>query len=240
MFLLSISTHVVSRSLWQEARFVCDSALAEGLAYVLILHGAELLADESVLTEQDHGRASRFRHVIDCRNFTLGRTAVHQLVRPANATKPYAFLLGDHGKPFLSNCAAFNLSHSEDWVACTVGPNPLLGIDVETFGRLQDYRAVLSSVVHPAEQRCIEQAEPDQRWALFRRCWTRKEAVLKATGKGLSDDLRSIDVRLNEREPVLRCPAPLRLIDLAVNHELTTVSLALDASVPGAVVMIAS
>ncbi|WP_266168867.1 hypothetical protein [Dyella subtropica] len=62
--------------------------------------------------------------------------------------------------------------------------------------------------------------------------------MLKATGKGLSDDLCAIDVRLAESEPVLSYPASLRLVDLLVDDDRVTISLALDPSVPGVVVML--
>ncbi|MFC5743978.1 4'-phosphopantetheinyl transferase family protein [Dyella tabacisoli] len=224
-------------ALWQDARRACDKALAQGLAFVVILREAGALAEEHLLTDEDLQRARRFRRLADRYNFVLGRTMVHHLVRPQGAAVPYAFSLGRHGKPFLPDGPSFNVSHSDNWVACAIGRGELIGVDVETFEHLQDYRELLGTITHVAERQCIDQAPPDRQLALFQRCWTRKEAVLKATGMGLSDDLCSIDVRLTEDEPVLGYPASLRLVDLLLDDERPTISLALDTSVPGVVVM---
>jgi len=227
-------------ALWQTARELCDEALARGLAFVAILHEAHAVADEGLLADEDRQRAARFRHAADRDNFVLGRTMVHQLVRQVGISAPRAFSFAEHGKPFLPGCSAFNISHSGTWVACAVSRNALMGIDIETFGHLEDYRALLAVVTHPNERRSIDKVVADEQGAWFKRCWTRKEAALKAIGSGLSDDLCSIDVRLDESEPVLDYPASLRLVDLLVGDAYMTASLALDASVPGVMVMFAS
>ncbi|HSI50541.1 MAG TPA: 4'-phosphopantetheinyl transferase superfamily protein [Ideonella sp.] len=233
-----ISNLTVARTaLWQEARLICDDALGRGLAFAAILHEAGDLADEQLLADADRQRAMRYRQDRDRQNFVLGRTMVHHLVRPKGASVPCAFSFGVHGKPFLPGCAAFNLSHSAEWVACAVSPGTSIGIDVEAFLRLGDHRELLAATTHPAERRVIAEAEPDQRLALFKCCWTRKEAVLKATGKGLSDDLCSIDVGLAERQPLVGDAAGLRLVDLRADADRVTVCVALETSVSGIVVM---
>jgi phosphopantetheinyl transferase len=231
------TVNAARNALWQDGRRACDKALAQGFAFVVILREAGVFADEHLLTDEDRERAKRFRRAGDRYNFVLGRTVVHHLVRPADASAPCAFSLGRNGKPFLPGCPTYNLSHSGSWVACVISRSELVGIDVEAFEHLQDYRDLVTTITHPAEHRIIDQTSPDRRLALFKRCWTRKEAVLKATGKGLSDDLCSIDVRLAESEPVLSYPVSLRLVDLLVEDERVTISLALDTSIPGIVVM---
>jgi phosphopantetheinyl transferase len=228
---------VARTALWQDARLICNEALGRGLAFVVILHEAGDLADELVLADADRQRALRYRQAGDRENFVLGRTVVHHLVRPEGAPVPCAFSFGMHGKPFLPGCPAFNLSHSADWVACAVSPGGSIGIDIEAFLRLGDHRELLAATTHPAERRTIAEAAPDRQLALFKRCWTRKEAVLKATGTGLSDDLCSIDVGLAERQPLLGHPASLRLVDLLADDDRVTASVALESSVRGMVVM---
>lgn len=224
-------------AMWRDAREACDRALAQGLAFVLILHKADAFADGRLLGDADRQRAGRFRRDVDRCNFVLGRTMVHHLVRAEDAPAPCVLSRGHNGKPYLPGCAAFNLSHSGRWVACAVSRSEPVGIDVEVFDRLQDYRDLLSGITHPAERQYIAQALPESRFVLFKRCWTRKEAILKATGKGLSDDLCAIDVRLDESRPVLDHPLPLRLVDLLADDDQVTISLALDASIPGVAVM---
>jgi len=225
-------------ALWRKVRDACDDALTQGYAFAAILHDAEAFADERLLTDEDRQRAARFRQPGDRHNFMLGRTLVHHLVAPRGVSMPRAFSLGPHGKPFLPDAPAYNLSHSGHWVACAVSRREPIGIDVETFARLRDYRDIVPAIAHQSERRCIEQVPKDSGLALFKRCWTRKEAVLKATGKGLSDDLQTIDVHLDQNEPVLDHPAPLRLIHLPVDEAQATIALALSPSVPGVVAMV--
>lgn len=224
-------------ALWTEARAACDDALAQGYAFVAILHGAESFANERLLIEQDRQRAARFRQPGDRHNFVLGRTMVHQLVGARDDSTPRAFSVGAHGKPFLPGAPAYNLSHSGRWVACAVSQCEPIGIDVETFAHLRNYHDLIATITHQTERHFIEQAPSDSRLALFKRCWTRKEAVLKATGRGLSDDLQSIDVRLDRNEAVLDHPEPLRLMHLLVDEEQVTIALALSPSVSKVVAM---
>lgn len=224
-------------ALWQQARQACDEALAQGCSFVLVLGGAEAYADESVLREEDRQRAARFRQAGDRHNFVLGRTLVHHLLRAKSAPLPYRISRGPRGKPFLPDTAAYNLSHSGRWIACAASSREPIGVDVETFARLGDYRDLLPTIAHPVERSCIEQAPAGQGLTLFKRCWTRKEAVLKATGAGLSDALQGIDVRLDEEQPVLDDP-PLRLVDLPLGDESVTASLAQAAGTPAVIVML--
>jgi 4'-phosphopantetheinyl transferase len=201
------------------------------------MHGMEAFADERVMTEEDRQRAARYRQAGDRHNFVLGRNLVHHLVRARDASTPCRVSIGPHGKPFLPGAPAYNLSHSGRWVACVVSREASIGIDVETFARLKDYRSLLAMVTHPIERRCIEQATSGHGLALFKRCWTRKEAILKATGEGLNDNLQAIDVCLEQHEPVLDHPTPLRLMQLSPDHAEATIALALHPTISGVVAM---
>lgn len=223
-------------ALWEEARSICDGTLARGGVFVALLAGAEACGEVSLLGVADRLRADRFRMSADRSNFVLGRTMVHYLVRPRHATSGEASL-GPHGKPFLPGAAAYNLSHSGRWVICAISRREPIGVDIETFARLRDHRDLLATIAHPTERDCIEGAVAGQGIELFKRCWTRKEAVLKATGKGLHGELQAIDVRLRQTAPILQTPLPLRLIDLPVGPGEATATLALDPSIPCAVLM---
>jgi len=232
-----IIIEATSAALWRDARDACDNALAQGHAFVAILRGMEAFADERVLTEEDRQRAARYRQAADRHNFVLGRNLVHHLVRARGESTPCRFSIGPHGKPYLPGAPAYNLSHSGRWVACAVSHDNSIGIDVETFARLKNYRDLLTTIAHPTECRCIERATEEHGLALFKRCWTRKEAILKATGEGLNDNLHAIDVCLEQHEPVLDHPASLRLMQLETDHKEATIALALNPTVSGVVAM---
>jgi 4'-phosphopantetheinyl transferase len=104
----------------------------------------------------------------------------------------------DHGPPELTQPAtglAFSLSRSDDDWLVAVTADRLIGVDIEGAAAV-DFDRVAPMVMTPAELAALR-AEPDEqaRKAVFLRCWTRKEAVLKASGIGLMAPLREIDVQ---------------------------------------------
>lgn len=93
------------------------------------------------------------------------------------------------GKPVLADYPHihFNLSHCKEAVACVIGDEPV-GVDVERVGRYSESLAhyVLSS----EEVSKVEATDsPDRE---FIRLWTKKEALLKLTGEGIRDNLKSV------------------------------------------------
>lgn len=96
-----------------------------------------------------------------------------------------------YGKP---HCAAhpachFNLSHAGHFAVCALGALPC-GVDVERISGLDGVEAAL----HPDEVFWLHGFSPRERPFCFARLWTRKEAFLKATGRGLSLPPHSISV----------------------------------------------
>jgi 4'-phosphopantetheinyl transferase len=94
-----------------------------------------------------------------------------------------------HGKPSLgAGGPHVSVSHSGDYVGVAVCADAPVGVDVEHAGRRTDYQALIPHVLGPAEA----SAAVDE--AAFLRYWVRKEAVVKATGDGLSAGLREVTV----------------------------------------------
>lgn len=100
------------------------------------------------------------------------------------------------GKPFIKEGVAFNLSHSVNSVAVALiesADKNVVGVDVECFREIADLESMIEMVCHPDE---IEQLDMcDDRSKGFFTLWTAKEALLKACGSGLIDDLNHINCR---------------------------------------------
>jgi 4'-phosphopantetheinyl transferase len=88
-----------------------------------------------------------------------------------------------HGKPTLPGGPGFSFTHAGDLVGLAVHDGPV-GLDVERLRPLADLAAMAAHACSPAE------SIPDA--AAFFTLWTRKEALLKATGDGLSTPMSSI------------------------------------------------
>ncbi|SIQ64992.1 4'-phosphopantetheinyl transferase [Chryseobacterium sp. RU37D] len=87
----------------------------------------------------------------------------------------------------------FSTSHHENFsVVCATGKNQC-GIDSELIKPLDVN--IYKDFLHPNEQQFIHQQLNPQ--TAFYEIWTKKEAVLKASGLGISQDLQSIDAHEN-------------------------------------------
>jgi 4'-phosphopantetheinyl transferase len=105
-----------------------------------------------------------------------------------------------HGKPRVPGIE-LSLSHSGDAVLVAVTPHQPIGVDVEELAeRGEDIAGV---VLAGAERAVFDALPPDRRPAALIRYWTRKEAVLKATGDGLAVPLDRVVVSGPDEEPVV-------------------------------------
>jgi len=147
-----------------------------------------------LLDADERDRLARFRRPADRARYL----AAHALVRLvlADDGAAAARLSFDrscrcgvpHGKPVLPGGPGFSLSHAGDLVGVAVRPDGAVGLDVEQVRDVADLAALAAHVHSPAER--VRDAVPDR--AAFFRTWTRKEALLKATGDGLAAPMTAI------------------------------------------------
>jgi 4'-phosphopantetheinyl transferase len=85
-----------------------------------------------------------------------------------------------HGRPSLPGGPDYSVSHSGSWVLVAVAGAGRIGVDIEEVRPLADLQGLRRMVLSEAE----DPAGPvEPGW--FYRAWTRKEAVVKATGEGI-------------------------------------------------------
>ena len=122
----------------------------------------------------------------------------------------------EYGKPTLDDrdgSVAFSLSHTRGMVAIAISAGGAVGVDVEaTDRRISDEAAIVSAYFTPDEAAAFERApEGPARKSLFVHMWTRKEAVLKAAGRGLGLPLSEFSVAGDNdwtEIPFIRAEAP--------------------------------
>lgn len=96
------------------------------------------------------------------------------------------FSLGEHGKPVLLQHSGlhFNLSHSHDLAILAIARRPV-GIDIEYIDGTRDWQGIMQHFYAASEvQKILALPVATQQQAFFQ-VWTRKEAHMKVTGKGL-------------------------------------------------------
>lgn len=97
------------------------------------------------------------------------------------------------GKPALAGTPLhFSVSHSGAWTALAVSTAPV-GLDMERIAPLPEMEDLVELTLAPAERAALAACAPAERERFFYRCWTRKEALLKGMGCGLSVDPRLAD-----------------------------------------------
>lgn len=162
----------------------------------------------TLLHEDEAQRAARFHFAADQRRYIVGRGVLRLLLGKYLAIKPeqLRFTYNAYGKPELATTAHalplhFNLSHSGEIALYAIAAQRVLGIDIERIRPELDWRALATHVFSPYEQATLTQLAPPEQLPAFFRCWTRKEAFIKARGMGLSLALEQFDVTLRPDEP---------------------------------------
>ena len=114
-----------------------------------------------------------------------------------------------HGKPLIEGgVLEHSVAHSGDLVAVAVARTPV-GVDVEQLdGRPHplgggDPEALARLVLSTAERAALAAVPPADRARAFLVAWTRKEAVTKATGDGLSAAFSDVVVAVGGGPPRL-------------------------------------
>jgi 4'-phosphopantetheinyl transferase len=165
-----------------------------------------LVSDEvaatRLLSSDELARAERFRFAEHARTFRLCRALLRTVLARSTGT-PAAhlrFQYNEHGKPQLagppSDHVEFNLSHSGDVVLIAVARHRAVGIDVEGIRSIIDAEAIARNYFSSAEVDAWLALDEAERSAVFFRCWTRKESLVKAIGRGLSIALDQFSVSL--------------------------------------------
>ncbi len=162
----------------------------------------------ATLAADERARAEHFRFQKDSEHFIVGRGVLRAIL------SGYLNMEGDqlrfryarYGKPSLVPIAGveplnFNLSHSGELALCAVTRGRELGVDIEYMRpkvALIKIAERFFSLRESAELRALP--VECQRKAFFN-CWTRKEAIVKAKGGGLSITLSEFDVSLVDGQP---------------------------------------
>jgi 4'-phosphopantetheinyl transferase len=178
---------------------------------------------DALLPAAELARRSRYARQADRRRATAA-AAVLRTVIGAHLGIPPADLMvdrrcrvcgGDHGKPWLPAApdVHFSVAHSGSCVVVAVRRGGAVGVDVEKVERFEEAGllempgALAADVLAPQERAALARCPAGDAAPAFTTYWTRKEAVLKATGQGLAGPLTALVVSPPSAPPaVLRWP----------------------------------
>jgi 4'-phosphopantetheinyl transferase len=156
----------------------------------------------ATLATDERARAARFLVAPARTQFVAARSALRTILAGYIGKQPgdIAFQLGPIGKPALSPSEPeplfFNLSHSRELALVAVTRLGEIGVDVECIREMASREQLAERFFHPNEVAALHRLPEADRAAGFFNAWTRKEAFLKATGKGISFGIDRVEVTL--------------------------------------------
>ena len=133
-------------------------------------------------------------------------SAASSAATPASLPAALAYREGSHGKPELDGAAGgsgirFNVSNSGDFALYALTLRREIGVDLELIKPMPDGIDIARRFFSAPENEVFAGLGDEVRDLAFFRCWTRKEAYIKAVGEGLSMPLDRFDVAFAPGEP---------------------------------------
>lgn len=143
---------------------------------------------EGVLSATERERANRFRLAASRNSFVITRAALRGFLGAYLQCRPrdVEFLYGTQGKPAVSAPVRFSVAHSGELSVLAFAVGIELGVDVEQVRTFPDWLEIAARQFCAEEAKDLSALPETAREAAFFRCWTRKEAFVKATGEGFS------------------------------------------------------
>jgi 4'-phosphopantetheinyl transferase len=199
---------------WEESAHA--PVLTPGVAHIWLMDlspgQAALEHYASFLSQPETERAFRFRFEKDRNAFMVGRGLLRRLLGDYVKADPasLSFSYNRFGKPLLEQHNPdlhFNLSHSHGFAVLGFVLKAELGVDIEKIRPDFATREIAERFFAPDEVAVLTSLPPEQQADAFFRCWTRKEAFIKAHGIGLSFGLDKFSVAFHpDASPaLLRC-----------------------------------
>lgn len=189
-----------------------DLKLAENEVHVwrvsLEVPGHEIESLKKILVPEEIERANKFYFEKDRRHWTVAHAALRSMLGQYLNVNPrdILFTTNDYGKPSIVYPPAgthlyFNLSHSGGLALYAFAYGRQVGVDVEYMRAGIEYNELATHSFSAQECAALYALPADVQEEAFFLCWSRKEAYIKARGKGLSLPLDQFDVSLAPDKP---------------------------------------
>ncbi|MCL5261267.1 MAG: 4'-phosphopantetheinyl transferase superfamily protein [Gammaproteobacteria bacterium] len=183
--------------------------LAKNQIHIWKIKFSELLPQISCywqnLTFSEKERANKFK-VEHARNaFVISHGVLRKLLVGYLGGNPtdFSFQQNEYGKPSIENNLLnlrFNLSHSRDLALFAFALNYEVGVDVECAREKIEVDEIAAKFFAKAEVHDLFLLPPNERQIAFYNCWTRKEAFIKAIGKGIFFPLEKFSVAVDTKK----------------------------------------
>lgn len=142
-----------------------------------------------LVSDERRDDAMRYKHLFGQFACLKSYVMLRELLERRGLSHPFLFGKNEHGKPFLIDHPEvhFNISHCKNGIAVAVSDAPV-GIDIESFRQVSE--SLLSYTMNEEERRVIQESDDPMR--TFIEYWTKKEAVFKLHGTGITHHLHEL------------------------------------------------
>ena len=162
---------------------------------LLIFDNMSVISEEEIqrllplVSEERRHEALRYKHLFGQFACLKSYVMLRELLEQRGLAHPFLFAYNEHGKPYLKGYPEvhFNLSHCKNGIAVAVSDQPV-GIDIESYRSVSE--SLLKYTMNEEEQRIIQTSDDPTR--TFTEYWTKKEAVFKLRGTGITKGLHNL------------------------------------------------
>jgi len=165
----------------------------------------------AVLSDDERARAARYLRREDRSRFIAARAILRQILAHYTKVSPesLSFVYGEHGKPALAEGLGdegveFNMSHSGEMALYAAARRCRVGVDIESPRPSVNYMRIAERFFSIEEYEELVALPAEDQYSAFYRCWTRKEAYVKARGDGIAAGLDTFSASLEEGPKLLR------------------------------------
>jgi 4'-phosphopantetheinyl transferase len=174
------------------------------------------------LCASEKERARRFKFDVHRNRFIAGRGLLRKMLGRYLNCEPskLEFAYSAQGKPellgeFSKSGFHFNLAHSENAALFAITRIGQIGIDIEHVRAVKNVDDLVARFFCARENKSFQKISDEEKPAAFFNLWTRKEAILKATGEGITRSLNLVEVSFLPGEPA-------RLVSVSGDSEKAT------------------
>jgi 4'-phosphopantetheinyl transferase len=146
----------------------------------------------NILSDLELHQMNQFRFIEAYSIYLISHVVLRLLISRYNniRAEEVVYQYQENGKPWFSQTLNFNLSHTYKKALIAFYMRDI-GVDIEYKKELDDYDNIGKLVFSEGEEFYMNKGNKKNR---FYELWTRKEAVIKGIGTGLSDDVKDLDV----------------------------------------------
>jgi 4'-phosphopantetheinyl transferase len=157
------------------------------------------------LSPEEQQKASAFIKLQSRYNFIITRAALHILLCNSLKNKKNKLKYNKYGKPSIDKEPTplhFNISHAEN-LALVAFSDYEIGIDVEFMRDNVNFVELAKRFFSQEEYTAVISQSPTMQREVFFNIWSKKEAIIKAIGRGLSHPLNSFTVDWSKNEQLI-------------------------------------